>query len=393
MRCGDYMDKHQDTYRRRNRWDTRLTRVAMSALALMSFVVAQVIAPGSASAISQNYITTYSDWSFGGSDVYNIDSSIVVNEDPGQVGSYFYVTHHATLNNGDAYYLGLQTDVDDSAGGKVVVFSIWMAPSGSPGPSANSSCAYNDESMGYSCRLRYNWVAGTQYRLRIWRTATNTWGAWILNTATGAETQVGTLVARANTLVNRVGNFVEYYGADFPHCSSLPSTQATFSSPLADNRSRGATLTGSSIGPGACAPPRSTTVATNRASVAHRMGTNPPACGFLFSGRTLLPGQSVYSCGSRYRLVHQTDGNAVLYDRSTGGTGTAIWCTRTWGRSTARLVMQKDGNLVLYSPSNGVVWTTYTYNNRGAFLKVQTDAKLVIYRADESGHLWESAGC
>lgn len=43
------------------------------------------------------------------------------------------------------------------------------------------------------------------------------------------------------------------------------------------------------------------------------------------------------------QLVHQQDGNVVLYHNNV-----AKWATNTVGKITTRLIMQNDGNLVLY---------------------------------------------
>lgn len=86
-------------------------------------------------------------------------------------------------------------------------------------------------------------------------------------------------------------------------------------------------------------------------------------------GQSLLPGQEL-GCGSRYRFVHQTDGNLVAYLDST-----PVWQSVTWGQSTTTLTMQTDGNLVLYGPGGAVRWATGTWDAPGAhFTSGFTDA-------------------
>ena len=65
----------------------------------------------------------------------------------------------------------------------------------------------------------------------------------------------------------------------------------------------------------------------------------------LQSGGRLLPGQSLTSVDSRYRLLYQPDGNLVQYD-DVGGI--AMWNTGTAGSGAGQAVMQGDGNFVVY---------------------------------------------
>ncbi|MCB9645604.1 MAG: N-acetylmuramoyl-L-alanine amidase [Deltaproteobacteria bacterium] len=103
----------------------------------------------------------------------------------------------------------------------------------------------------------------------------------------------------------------------------------------------------------------------------------PADCGRLTANQTLAPGASVTSCDGRFVLVHQGDGNVVLYQGSR-----ALWHTRTNGSATARFVMQGDGNLVLYAPDGRALWNSGTHRYAGARLAVQDDGNVVIYAAD-----------
>jgi hypothetical protein len=93
----------------------------------------------------------------------------------------------------------------------------------------------------------------------------------------------------------------------------------------------------------------------------------------LSAGQTLRSGQSISNGG--YRLVMQSDGNAVVYASG----GRVRWHTRTNGNAGARLVMQGDGNLVVYSKAGRALWHTRTNGNSGARLAIQTDGNLVVY--------------
>jgi hypothetical protein len=100
----------------------------------------------------------------------------------------------------------------------------------------------------------------------------------------------------------------------------------------------------------------------------------PAGCGVIASGQGLLRNQSVTSCDGRSQLVHQADGNVVLYEA-----GQAIWATHTAGQDTALFAMQADGNVVLYAPGGRAVWHTATHGNAGAGLVVQDDRNVVVY--------------
>ncbi len=110
-----------------------------------------------------------------------------------------------------------------------------------------------------------------------------------------------------------------------------------------------------------------------------------PACGALAPGSALARGASLVSCAGNARLVHQGDGNVVLYDEHTGR---ALWATGTNGRATTTFVMQGDGNAVLYDGSTPL-WDSHTYGHNGAILVVQDDGNLVIY-GNGYAPLWNS---
>jgi hypothetical protein len=97
---------------------------------------------------------------------------------------------------------------------------------------------------------------------------------------------------------------------------------------------------------------------------------------WLFPNSSLAPGQWVSSCSGNYQFHHQTDGNVVLYNLSTGA---ATWASNTYGQSTTTLIMQPDGNLVLYF--NGTPrWASNTCcSNPNSYLAVQDDGNVVIY--------------
>ncbi|GAA3033448.1 hypothetical protein GCM10020229_51130 [Kitasatospora albolonga] len=93
-------------------------------------------------------------------------------------------------------------------------------------------------------------------------------------------------------------------------------------------------------------------------------------------------------------LVHQKDGNLVLYRKSDGR---PLWATGTSGDLNS-IELQRDGNLVVYSPGAGPgrrpVWATGTWGNPGAYGLLQDDGNFVLYREgggpSAGGALWST---
>jgi subtilisin family serine protease len=114
--------------------------------------------------------------------------------------------------------------------------------------------------------------------------------------------------------------------------------------------------------------------------------SNPStSCGRLSSGQALTPGHTLYSCTpNTARLVHEKEGNVVVYDRYG-----ALWSTNTSGKATSTFVMQTDGNLVLYPDSLNAIWNTGTGGQSGAYMLMQDDCNLVVYSSG-GRPLWAS---
>src|SRR5690606_31896007 len=105
----------------------------------------------------------------------------------------------------------------------------------------------------------------------------------------------------------------------------------------------------------------------------------------LSSNENLESSEYLLSQDKQSVLIHQKDGNVVLYRNFK-----AAWNTRTAGYSTKRLVTQGDGNIVLYKPDGVPIWNSETYGNPGARLVLQTDSNLVIY-TPSNNPLWTSS--
>jgi|GEM_PF-1213307 len=110
------------------------------------------------------------------------------------------------------------------------------------------------------------------------------------------------------------------------------------------------------------------------APVAPSDNANSPGCGVLAANDVLPQNQSKWSCDGRFQLVHQGDGNVVLYAGSS-----PLWSTGTVGKSTAQFVMQGDGNVVLYQGNGRAAWNTATHGQGTAALVVQDDGNVVVY--------------
>ncbi|HEY0471035.1 MAG TPA: hypothetical protein VGD34_05200 [Kribbella sp.] len=93
----------------------------------------------------------------------------------------------------------------------------------------------------------------------------------------------------------------------------------------------------------------------------------------LGAGRTLKPGQLLYSRNRVYRLQMQTDGNLVLVKYGK----TVLWNSGTGRHNGAFAVMQGDGNLVVYL-GRKALWSSRTAK-KGSMLQMQNDGNAVIY--------------
>lgn len=98
-------------------------------------------------------------------------------------------------------------------------------------------------------------------------------------------------------------------------------------------------------------------------------------CGILPPLTFLNRGDRRTSCDGRYLLIHQRDGNVVLYDQTRGK---PLWHTGTYGRATTVLAVQGDGNVVLYDRDRPL-WSSRTHGHPGSVLAVQDDGNLVVY--------------
>ncbi len=115
-------------------------------------------------------------------------------------------------------------------------------------------------------------------------------------------------------------------------------------------------------------------------AVSYHASNAPQPSNILYNSQVLTRGQELYSLDRRFRFVHQTDGNVVLY-----GPSGAMWQTNTPGRATTTLGMQSDGNMVLYNGGTPI-WSSGTNGGNTSHLNIQDDGNAVIYSS--TGARW-----
>lgn len=93
------------------------------------------------------------------------------------------------------------------------------------------------------------------------------------------------------------------------------------------------------------------------------------------TGSSLYPGDYILSSDKRYKLIYQTDGNLVVYDKTT-----PVWSAGKLDSNPKCAVMQHDGNFVLYNKT-GSYWATNTMGKgRPPFrVTMQRDRNLALY--------------
>jgi len=174
---------------------------------------------------------------------YNLDYFITINK---EAPNYFWA-HQFRFLEGDGGYMGLQTSADfKGETTKIALFSIWKAIDAAPAPDGIAE-PFGHEGSGYSCRIKYNWIEGRQYRIRLWElwdarkpNEDEWWGAWVLDTVTLEEEFIGKILLPATWkwLISGSQNWVEYWGMQDGQrhpCSQIPYTKATYSFPTLEN--------------------------------------------------------------------------------------------------------------------------------------------------------------
>jgi len=204
----------------------------------------EVLLPPQGQITPGQMVSMWYDWpQLPVSGFYNFDVLLTIDVDPGTQSAYYWA-HQFRFKNGDGGYMGLQTNgfMQGEWVGKMAIFSIWHALEAEPGPGA--SCEwFTGEDEGWSCRIKYNWVEGRTYCLRIWELCcaekpeeNEWWGAWIIDTSTSQETYIGKIEVPGSWqwLDDSSVVWVEYYG-QVNDCASIPYAKARFEQPVADD--------------------------------------------------------------------------------------------------------------------------------------------------------------
>lgn len=175
---------------------------------------------------------------------YNIDLFVKWENDPDVTNAGVYAGNMFYFQNGVGGYFGTQKDKNT----KKAIFSIWDTGTtvSTAIPNGADACVrFGHEGSGTSCIIPYNWIAGREYRLRIWvlnrvNNAT-AWGGWIQDTTTGIETMIGTILLKDSSGYQGYGSlsasgisFTEHYGFGSLSCSALPRAKITWRGPYAN---------------------------------------------------------------------------------------------------------------------------------------------------------------
>ena len=133
---------------------------------------------------------------------------------------------------------------------RIAIFSVWQAIDAITGPS-NSYCApYGHEGIGWSCKVRYPWVPGVEYHLRVSNLDADWWRGTIVDVSTGQETIIGSIRVASNwkQLKKNASCFTEYYsmvvnqgigdeddGKPLPRvCQYMPKAEVVIFPPVAN---------------------------------------------------------------------------------------------------------------------------------------------------------------
>lgn len=149
---------------------------------------------------------------------YSLDQSIMVQKDPGD-GAYYFWACQFSIMNGEAAYMGLQTDLETPAGNlhKGVNVAMWGATDAQPIGTGAGMRPNTDGAPGRAIYMPYEWEQGIVYRLRVWQVDSDNngfwWGFWILNESTGVDTEIGKIYVPLKDFIgNSCINWTEYYG-------------------------------------------------------------------------------------------------------------------------------------------------------------------------------------
>lgn len=167
---------------------------------------------------------TYWDWPPVAAGFSSVEWTVTPLTDPTPDG-YFW-SHQFWLVGGPAGYCGLQT-LGSAPTGKIAIFSIWDAMRAS-GPEFAEP--FTGEGDGYSVRIRWPWVVGQEYRLRVFASGTSQWAATVDGEPIGHIEVPAVWGGLANTSVM----WTERYAGGLRRLADIHRAEARFGTPVGD---------------------------------------------------------------------------------------------------------------------------------------------------------------
>lgn len=184
---------------------------------------------------------------------YNYDMHITWHKEPDVSKVGFYAQFGFDFQAGTGGYTGLQ---QDSTQGKKAIFSIWdIGNAQTAFPVASNCRRFGHEGTGTMCLLPFQWKAGHEYKMRVWRLAdssngsTEKWGGWVIDYVTGEETLIGVIEVNNSNGYRGYGGLIgtsvgvsEFYSSGNPAeqsitCDTMPYFGVTWNGPFANNGS------------------------------------------------------------------------------------------------------------------------------------------------------------
>lgn len=201
----------------------------------------------------------YTNYSFADdAPVYGLDIYSTWAFDPKPPNNVF-ASHQFWFEAGPPGYIGTQIDSRKKA-----IFAVWDSDqsSGTAQPVSGAGCArFDGEGSGASCLIDYKWVAGHEYRQRVWavgyQNGAEHWQGSILDMTTGVETVLGVISVKDTEGRRGYGwlqagsvTWIEYYGGG--SCNEHAHTKVKWRGPYANGGTVKAASASVSYDPNGC---------------------------------------------------------------------------------------------------------------------------------------------
>ncbi len=182
-------------------------------------------------------------------DIYNYDMHINWHQEPDAGLMGYYAQFAFYFSNGTVGYMGLQKDSNQ---GKKAIFSIWDASGTSRAMPAHEVCKrFDHEGNGSMCLQKFEWKAGREYKLRVWRikdsvsSTSEKWGGWVIDYKTGEEFLIGVIEVGNSDGHSGYGGLNGHTVATIENyqtsqmakleCANMPYFGVTWSGPFGNN--------------------------------------------------------------------------------------------------------------------------------------------------------------